>query len=69
VVLLDLGLPGTDGYEVARRLRQRPEIAPALIVAVTGYGREADRLRAQQAGFDHHLTKPVAPEALEKLMK
>ena len=57
-VLLDIGLPGMDGYEVARRLRL--EHGPGLlVVAVTGYGREEDRRKAREAGFDLHLTKPV----------
>ncbi len=58
-VLLDVGMPGMDGYEVARRLRQRPGTKDAVIIAVTGYGAEADRRRGRAAGFDHHLTKPV----------
>ncbi|HEY3415183.1 MAG TPA: PAS domain S-box protein [Armatimonadota bacterium] len=59
VVLLDIGLPGLDGYGVARELRGRPETAGARIVAVTGYGQESDRERAVSSGFDDHLTKPV----------
>jgi signal transduction histidine kinase/CheY-like chemotaxis protein len=68
VVLLDIGLPGLDGYEVARRLRQGV-LPEALVVAVSGYGREEDRRLATEAGFDHHLTKPVALEALEALLR
>jgi CheY-like chemotaxis protein len=59
VVLLDIGLPGLDGYEVAKRLRQRPVFQNVVLVAMTGYGQEADRQRSQEAGFDHHLVKPV----------
>ena len=66
VVLLDIGLPGMDGYEVARRLRARG--SKALLVSLTGYGRDADRLRSREAGFDHHLVKPVEPETLKKLI-
>ena len=66
VVLLDIGLPGMDGYEVARRLRARG--SKALLVSVTGYGRDADKLRSREAGFDHHLVKPVDPEILKKLI-
>jgi PAS domain S-box-containing protein len=67
VVLLDIGLPGMDGYEVARRLRDSPEGAPVLI-AISGYGQDDDRRRSREAGFSHHLTKPVEPEALEHLL-
>ena len=58
VVLLDIGMPKLSGYEVARRIRDRrgPGV---LIVAITGWGQEEDRLRAREAGFDHHFTKPV----------
>jgi PAS domain S-box-containing protein len=58
VVLLDIGLPGLDGFEVAKRLRQQPALKDAVLVALTGYGRESDRRRSQEAGFDHHLVKP-----------
>jgi CheY-like chemotaxis protein/two-component sensor histidine kinase len=58
-LFLDIGLPDMDGYELARRLRQLPQTAGALLVAVTGYGHASDRERALQAGFDHHLVKPV----------
>jgi signal transduction histidine kinase/FixJ family two-component response regulator len=59
VVLLDLGLPGTDGFEVARRLHANPRLAELRIVAVTGYGQEADRKRTRQVGIELHLVKPV----------
>jgi CheY-like chemotaxis protein len=59
VVLLDIGLPGLDGYQVASRLRRRRRTARALLVALTGYGQEEDQHLAREAGFDHHLTKPV----------
>jgi PAS domain S-box-containing protein len=58
VVLLDIGLPGLNGFEVAKRLRQQPALQNAVLVAITGYGRESDRQRSQEAGFDHHLVKP-----------
>jgi CheY-like chemotaxis protein len=68
-VVLDLGLPGMDGYEVARRIRQMPVIgAGMLLVAVTGFGQADDRDRTRRAGFDHHLTKPVDPEQLRTLL-
>jgi PAS domain S-box-containing protein len=68
IVLLDIGLPGMDGYEVARRMRALPACKDALLVAVTGYGQNRDRLQSQQAGFDHHLVKPVLPEVLQELI-
>ena len=64
VVLLDIGLPGMDGYEVARRLRAEPNLAHTCLVAITGYGQPSDRERAREAGFHEHLVKPVEPEAL-----
>jgi signal transduction histidine kinase/ActR/RegA family two-component response regulator len=67
-IVLDIGLPGMDGYEVARRLRTRPETADKLIVAVTGYGQKEDRERAHAAGFDHHLVKPIESETLIRLL-
>jgi CheY-like chemotaxis protein len=68
VVLCDIGLPGLDGYGVADELRHDPATAGARLVAVTGYGQDEDRLRSRQAGFDHHLTKPVDPAALQPLL-
>jgi len=68
VVLLDIGLPGIDGYEVARRLRRRADLAGLLIVAVTGYGQESDRQRSREAGCDHHMVKPVDLDALRLLL-
>ncbi len=59
VMLLDIGLPGFDGYEVARRIRRDPLLREIVLVAMTGYGREADRQRSREAGFDHHLIKPA----------
>jgi CheY-like chemotaxis protein len=68
VVLLDIGMPGMNGYEVARTLRSRfPDRRPA-IVALTGWGQEDDRRRAREAGIDHHLTKPAAIEELQELL-
>lgn len=68
VVLLDIGLPGIDGYEVARRLRQMPGSALAFIVAVSGYGQSEDRRRSREAGFDEHLTKPVDFDHVRQLL-
>ncbi|HZI84315.1 MAG TPA: ATP-binding protein, partial [Casimicrobiaceae bacterium] len=59
VTLLDLGMPGMDGYEVARRIRARPDARGATLIALTGWGQERDRHRTAEAGFDGHLTKPV----------
>ncbi len=67
-VLLDIGLPGIDGYEVARRLRALPGLGGALLLAMTGYGQEHDRRRSREAGFDHHLVKPLEPEYLRQLL-
>jgi CheY-like chemotaxis protein len=69
VVLLDLGLPEMDGYEVARQLRARSELAKIVIIAVTGYGQESDRHRSREAGFDCHLLKPVDWPTLERLLE
>jgi signal transduction histidine kinase/ActR/RegA family two-component response regulator len=69
VGLLDIGLPGMDGYEVARRLRANPETASMLLVAITGWGQEDDRRRAREAGFDAHFTKPADPDALRDLLQ
>jgi signal transduction histidine kinase/CheY-like chemotaxis protein len=69
VLLLDIGLPGMSGYEVARRVRSMPNGDKILIVAVTGWGQESDRKHARQAGFDHHLTKPVRLDELERALR
>jgi PAS domain S-box-containing protein len=69
VVLLDIGLPGMTGYEVARRLREMPQARDAVLVAVTGYGQSEDRRQALDAGFQHHLVKPVDPSALIQLIE
>jgi CheY-like chemotaxis protein len=68
LVLLDIGLPGLDGYEVARRIRADPRRARTRLVAVTGYGRDADRERSQAAGFDAHLVKPVEYATLQRVI-
>lgn len=69
VVLLDIGLPGLDGYEVARQLRALPQTAGALLVAITGYGQAEDREMTREAGFDYHLLKPVEPLRLIELLR
>jgi CheY-like chemotaxis protein len=68
VVLLDIGLPGMDGYEVARRLREQNDGAETLLVAMTGYGQEEDRRRSRAAGFHRHLVKPVDLNDLRALL-
>ena len=68
-VVLDIGLPGKDGYQVARELRALPEMQSALLIALTGYGEDNDRQRATDAGFDAFQVKPVAPDALEALLE
>jgi CheY-like chemotaxis protein len=68
MVFLDLGMPGMDGYEVARRLREQPELRGAVLVALTGWGEAEDRERSQQAGFDHHLVKPAQLAKLQHLL-
>ena len=67
-ILLDIGLPGMDGYEVAARLRQDECCKDAVIIAVSGYGQEEDRRRSREAGFDHHLIKPLDQDVLLSLL-
>jgi two-component system CheB/CheR fusion protein len=69
VVLMDIGMPGMDGYEAARRMRQEPELGNVVIAAVSGYGDADARRRSAEAGFDRHLVKPVGRETLEELIK
>ncbi|MGZ8245483.1 PAS domain S-box protein [Methylomagnum sp.] len=68
VVLLDIGMPGMDGYETARRVRRHPAGQDVTLIALTGWGQEEDRRRTQAAGFDHHLVKPVDIERLQSLL-
>ncbi len=68
VVLLDIGLPKMNGYEAARHIRQQPGGKGMALIALTGWGQEEDKRKALEAGFDHHLTKPVGAAALEKLL-
>jgi CheY-like chemotaxis protein len=67
--LIDIGLEGMDGYELARRIRQRPELQHIILVAQTGWGRDEDRRRSHEAGFDHHLVKPISRESLEQILQ
>jgi PAS domain S-box-containing protein len=68
VVLLDIGLPGLDGYQVAQRIRQQDSLKSVVLAALTGYGQDADRQRSHDAGFNHHLTKPANFEDIEKIL-
>jgi len=68
VIVCDLGLPGLDGYEVARSLRDMPKLRSSLLIAVSGYGDAADREKARAAGFAHHITKPADPAELAHLI-
>ncbi|MBP0588730.1 response regulator [Paraburkholderia sp. LEh10] len=68
VVLLDIGLPGIDGFQVARALRAERATAGALLIALTGYGQESDRQRTRDAGFDHHLVKPASLDDIERVI-
>jgi PAS domain S-box-containing protein len=67
-VLLDIGLPGMSGYEVARKIRQQAAIDDVLLVALTGWGQEEDRRRSADAGFDHHMVKPLEPQRLKDVL-
>jgi len=69
VALIDIGLPGMDGHEVAKHLRQHDRTAGMVLVALTGYGRDEDRSSSRDAGFDHHLVKPVPWEMLEQVLR
>jgi signal transduction histidine kinase/CheY-like chemotaxis protein len=69
VALLDIGMPGLTGYEVARKMRQSAPRMPLLLIAITGWGQDIDKERAFAAGFDHHLTKPVDPQRLVEMLK
>jgi PAS domain S-box-containing protein len=68
VIVLDIAMPGMNGYEIAKKLRERNAPGRPLLIALTGYGQDSDRRRASDAGFDHHLTKPVDPAALQTLI-
>jgi CheY-like chemotaxis protein len=68
VVLLDIGMPGIDGLEVARQLRRMPNTKGAVLIAQTGWGQSEDQRRSVEAGFDYHFTKPVDVEMLQQLM-
>jgi CheY-like chemotaxis protein len=69
VVLLDIGMPDMNGYEVARAIRSRYPDLPTVLVALTGWGQEDDRRRAREAGFNHHLVKPADIDRLQALLQ
>jgi CheY-like chemotaxis protein len=69
VALIDIGLPGMSGYEVARRIRALPQFKDIMLIAQTGWGRHSDREQSREAGFDHHLTKPIDHQLLEKILR
>jgi CheY-like chemotaxis protein len=69
VALLDIGMPGLDGYEVARKIREGNSESAAKLIAVTGWGQESDKVRALAAGFDYHLTKPIDLQRLSELVR
>ena len=68
LIILDIGLPGMNGYEVARRIRESTELRGVTLAALTGWGQDEDRRRSRAAGFDHHLTKPANPDEVEKIL-
>jgi signal transduction histidine kinase/CheY-like chemotaxis protein len=69
VALIDIGLEGMDGHDLARRIRQQPQFRDLVLVAQTGWGRESDRQRSRDSGFDHHLVKPINRDALEQILQ
>ena len=68
LVLLDIAMPGMDGFAVARTLRSQPELRDIRVVALTGFGQQDDRRKSREAGFDDHLVKPVSPDELRRLL-
>ena len=68
IAILDIGMPGLTGYEVAQRIRAQKLARPVTLIAVTGWGQDADKARAAESGFDHHFTKPIEPESLSALI-
>src|SRR5882724_125954 len=68
IILLDIGLPGLDGYQLATRIREQADLKDVVLVAITGYGHESVREHSLRAGFDHHLTKPADFKKLEQIL-
>jgi len=69
IAILDIGMPGLSGHEVAQRIREQRSERPVTLIAVTGWGQKADKDRATASGFDHHFTKPVEPAVLSALLQ
>jgi DNA-binding response OmpR family regulator len=69
IVLLDVGLPRLNGFDVARRLRESEDLRTVILVALTGWGHDEDRRRSKEAGFDHHMVKPADPAALDRVLE
>ncbi len=68
VLFLDIGMPGMDGYELVRRLREQPRLEQVVVAALTGWGQQEDRRRTSDAGFNYHLVKPAEPDAVEAIL-
>ncbi len=68
VVMMDIGLPGMNGYDICAAMRQEPHLADTIFIAQTGWGQDEHRQRAREAGFHHHMVKPLYLEALERLL-
>ncbi len=69
IVLLDVGLPRLNGFDVARRIRKAENHGHVILVALTGWGHDEDRRRSKEAGFDHHMVKPADPAALDRVLE
>jgi two-component system CheB/CheR fusion protein len=69
IILMDIGLPDIDGRELARRFRSETQTRGSMMIAISGYGEQRDVKKSLDAGFDHHLTKPIDYEALERLLQ